>query len=185
MKTGIKLDRGESVRHRLSRRLNTKRSEVLTLKNLSGSAAALPFPDRDARCLFAEAPFSASTLRPCAMAAFPFLRKGDKFAREQTRPSPKHARGPSTQSSTTLEDQSQCLCACALAPAPPRPNHQERPGFALDPALGAPSETRLNSSHFACNQDFFYLLFHSSRIIPHPSKQGSGAASRVARWKRA
>ena len=36
--TGIKLDLGESRRHRLSLLLKTKRSEVLTLKNLSGKA---------------------------------------------------------------------------------------------------------------------------------------------------
>ena len=38
MKTGIKLDLGESRRQRLSLLLKTKRSEVLTLKNLRGKA---------------------------------------------------------------------------------------------------------------------------------------------------
>jgi hypothetical protein len=64
MKTGIKLERGGSVRHRLSLRLNTNRSEVLTLKNLSGRAAFRE--PRDARLLVAVPPFSRA-LRPCAI----------------------------------------------------------------------------------------------------------------------
>ncbi len=38
MNTGIKLDFGDSRRHRLSLLLKTNRSEVLTLKNLRGEA---------------------------------------------------------------------------------------------------------------------------------------------------
>lgn len=66
MKTGIKLERGGSVRHRLSLRLNTNRSEVFTLKNLSGRAAFRE-PREDARLLVATSPFSGA-LRPCAIA---------------------------------------------------------------------------------------------------------------------
>jgi len=67
MKTGIRLERGERVRHFLSRRLKTKRSDVLTLKNLSGRAAATFFSFFAVRCLFAAPPLSAKTRRPCAM----------------------------------------------------------------------------------------------------------------------
>jgi len=67
MKTGIKLERGESVRQRLSLRLKTKRSDVFTLKNLSGRAAPFRGPREDARGLFAEPPFSDSARRPCAI----------------------------------------------------------------------------------------------------------------------
>ena len=71
MKTGIKLERGDSVRQRLSRRLKTKRSDVLTLKNLSGRAAA-PFrePRAEDRGLLAAPLFSDTVRRPCAMAVF-------------------------------------------------------------------------------------------------------------------
>lgn len=67
MKTGIKLERGESVRQRLSLRLKTKRSDVFTLKNLRGRAAPFRDPREDARGLFEEPPFSESARLPCAI----------------------------------------------------------------------------------------------------------------------
>jgi hypothetical protein len=44
MNTGIKLDFGESKRHLLSLLLKTKRSDVLTLKNLRGKALTILGP---------------------------------------------------------------------------------------------------------------------------------------------
>ena len=54
------------MKHFLSLRFNTNRSDVFTLKNLSGSAFLEP--RADARCLFAAAPVSENARRPCAMA---------------------------------------------------------------------------------------------------------------------
>eukprot|EP00961_Rhodomonas_salina_P037847 508550-Rhodomonas_salina.3 len=66
IKTGIKLDLGESVRQRLSLRLKTNLSELLTLKNFKGNAfwAAL-VPCRLLSPRFAVATISVQTHFKC------------------------------------------------------------------------------------------------------------------------